>query len=179
MNNLSDFDLVRLSVGGNADAFEVLVNRHYAGVYRHAYKWCGLRQDAEDITQEVFAKLARNLKAFNLKSAFRTWLYRITVNTAKDYLRKNKTKHAYEATFAVEGHQKNPGPTQEQYVEAARMYRELGKLPQKQKAAMLLVFGEGMSHREAAAVLNCRETTISWRIFQARKKLNQTLGREI
>jgi len=59
------------------------------------------------------------------------------------------------------------------------MYRELGKLPQKQKAAMLLVFGEGMSHREAAAVLNCRETTISWRIFQARKKLNQTLGREI
>jgi len=90
MNNLSDFDLVRLSVGGNADAFEVLVNRHYAGVYRHAYKWCGLRQDAEDITQEVFAKLARNLKAFNLKSAFRTWLYRITVNTAKDYLRKNK-----------------------------------------------------------------------------------------
>jgi RNA polymerase sigma-70 factor (ECF subfamily) len=57
MDNTNDIELVQLSLGGDALAFEHLVKRHYGTVYRLSYKWCGVKEDAEDIAQEVFVKL--------------------------------------------------------------------------------------------------------------------------
>ena len=178
MDNTRDAELAALSTGGDAHAFERLVNRHYTTVYRLSYKWCGVKEDAEDITQEVFVKVAGKLKRFGGKSSFKTWLYRITVNAAKDHIRKQAAKRTYEKTFAKEHAPGNPNPSQEAHVEAARLMAAIGMLPDKQKAAVLLVFSEGLSHGEAARVLGCPETTVSWRVFQARKKLRKHLGRE-
>jgi len=171
----SDIELVQRSVSGDARAFEHLVTRHYLTVYRISYKWCGVKQDAEDIAQEVFIKLARKLKTFRQKSSFTTWLYRIVINTAKDFTRTCATKRAYESAFAFEHGPENPGSLQANHHAAARLYKELAKLPEKQRMAILLVLGEGLSHREAARVLSCPEATVSWRIFQARKKLKKSL----
>jgi RNA polymerase sigma factor (sigma-70 family) len=102
INGLSDRELVGRAVGGDSSMFECLVNRHYMLVYRVAYKWCGIRENAEDITQEVFVKLARAIHGFKGGSAFRTWLYRITVNTAKDYLRSSARKVANEGAYIKE-----------------------------------------------------------------------------
>jgi len=179
MDSYNDMELVRLSVGGDARAFEHLVRRHYMTVYRISYRWCGVKEDAEDITQDVFVKLARKLRTFGQKSSFKTWLYRIAINTAKDFLRKYAIKNAYESTWAFQQGSKNPEPPEDDHLDAAKLYSELGKLPEKQKTAILLVFGEGLSHREASRVLNCPETTISWRIFQARKKLKRSLSQKI
>ena len=179
MDTYSDIELVELSVGGDAEAFEYLVKRHYMTVYKVSYKWCGVREDAEDIAQEVFVKLARKLKTFGRKSSFRTWLYRITVNTAKDFSRKVATKRVYEAEFASEQGLNNPSPLRDEHIEADRLYKALDKLPEKQKTAVLLVFSEGLSHKEAARVLGCPEATVSWRIFQARKRLKKSLEYEI
>ena len=133
MDIYSDIELVELSVAGGAEAFEYLVKRHYLTVYKVSYKWCGVREDAEDIAQEVFVKLARKLKTFGRKSSFRTWLYRITVNTAKDFCRKAGTKRAYETAFAAERSQDNPGSQEDERLDAARLYKSLDKLPEKQK----------------------------------------------
>ena len=179
MDTYSDIELVELSVDGDAEAFEYLVKRHYMTVYKVSYKWCGVREDAEDIAQEVFIKLAQKLKTFRQKSSFKTWLYRITINTAKDFYRKRATKHAYETAFAFEQDADNPMPPQDEHLDAVRLYKVLGKLPEKQKSAILLIFAEGLNHREAAQVLNCSETTVSWRVFQARKRLRKFLEHEI
>jgi len=179
MDKYNDIELVRLSVDGDAQAFEHLIKRHYMTVYKVSYKYCGVKEDAEDITQEVFVKLARKLKIFSQKSSFKTWLYRITINMAKDYSRKSATKRTYESAFAFESGSNNPGPTGDEYLDAARLNKFIDKLSQKQRTTVLLVFGEELSHREAAQVLRCPEATVSWRIFQARKKLKKSLEQEI
>ncbi|MEW6672793.1 MAG: RNA polymerase sigma factor [Thermodesulfobacteriota bacterium] len=179
MDHLTDIELVALSLEGNAPAFEHLVKRHYGTVFRLSYKWCGLKEDAEDIAQEVFIKLAQKLKTFGQKSSFKTWIYRITVNTAKDFIRKSITKRGYENAYVIEQEDANPGPPVGHHLEAKRLVKALGRLPEKQKAAVLLVLSEGLSHQEAARVLNCPERTVSWRIFQARKSLKKYLEHPI
>ena len=82
MDIYSDIELVELSVDGGAEAFEYLVKRHYLTVYKVSYKWCGVREDAEDIAQEVFVKLARKLKTFGRKSSFRTWYSSYCLSTS-------------------------------------------------------------------------------------------------
>lgn len=179
MECLSDIELVQRAVSGDQGAFESLVNRHYTLVYRVAYKWRGKREDAEDIAQEVFVKLARAIYGFKGGASFTTWLYRITVNTARDFLKRESVKKAYEDAYAVElgaerrgGRNDNPGRPED-------VYRALDKLPVKLKEAVILVLAEGLSHKEAAVALGCAETTVSWRIFQARKKLEKLLKREV
>ena len=179
MDNYNDIELVQLSVGGDVRAFEHLVKRHYMSAYTVSYKWCGIKEDAEDIAQEVFVKVARKLKTFGKRSSFRTWLYRITINTAKDFTRKYTTKRVYEMAFALEQGSNNPGPSPDENPDAAQLYKEIAKLPDKQKMTVLLVYGEGLSHREASQMLKCPEATVSWRIFQAKKKLKKSLEYEI
>ncbi len=174
MMNQTDTQLVDLSLDGNERALESLVERHYTSVYGLSYRWCRVREDAEEITQEVFIKLTRRLNTFNRKSSFRTWLYRIAINTAKDFSRKNAARRSHESEFAND----QPGvhgDTPLDAIQTREIYNAVDRLPHKQKAALMLVMTEGMSHREAATVLNCSETTISWRIHQARKRLKQTV----
>jgi RNA polymerase sigma-70 factor, ECF subfamily len=173
MINDSDMELVNLAIGGDERSFSHLIERYYQFVYNLSFKWCRIKEDAEEITQDVFIKLSRKLTTFNHDSSFRTWLYRITINTAKDYRRKDCTKRIYESAFAEEQADENAGASSSESMEANRLYDALDKLPDKQKAAMMLVFAEGLNHKEAAEILNCSETTVSWRIHQARKRLNK------
>jgi RNA polymerase sigma-70 factor (ECF subfamily) len=102
----------------------------------------------------------------------------MTINTAKDFTRKYTTKRVYETAFTLEQSSNNPVPAPDENPDAAQLYREIAKLPEKQKMAVLLVYGEGLSHKEASQVLKCPETTVSWRIFQAKKKLKKFLEYE-
>ena len=171
MDDHSDIDLIDLAVNGNENAFERLIQRHYEGVYHFSFKWCRVKEDAEEITQEVFIKLTRKLKSFKQESSFKTWLFRIVINTAKDYYRKNSTRKLYENAYKNEIPGNNPGNSSGKDSETGRLYYHIDKLPEKQKAAVMLVLSEGLSHKEAAKVLNCREKTVSWRIHQARNRL--------
>jgi RNA polymerase sigma-70 factor (ECF subfamily) len=177
MNQKTDNNLIEMAVTGNEEALEVLVRRHYMTVYRLAFRWCRIKEDAEDVTQEVFVKMAGRLHSFRLKSSFPTWLYRVTVNTAMDLFRKRDVRGKYESMTELPAITGNPSPNPEEAVLFRQIYDQLDRLPAKQKAAVLLVFTEGLSHRDAARALGCSETTISWRIFQARKKLSILTGR--
>ncbi|MGB1539824.1 MAG: RNA polymerase sigma factor, partial [Rickettsiales bacterium] len=64
---------------GDASAFRALIDHHYGTIYKIAFKWCGHKQDAEDIAQEVCIKVARTIGSFKGDSAFTSWLYTITV----------------------------------------------------------------------------------------------------
>jgi len=179
MDDYSDIELIDLAVNGDEHAFEKLIQRHYLPVYHFSFKWCRSKEDAEEITQEVFIKLTRKLKTFKQRSSFRTWLFRITINTVKDYSKKNSTRRLYESAYENEQANDDSGTFREKNFEADQLYSLIDKLPEKQKAALMLVMGEGLSHGEAAEVLKCREKTVSWRIHQARKNLKAAFSRRV
>ena len=175
MGHLSDSDLAGRAKKGDAAAFEQLADRHYTAVYRAAYRWCGRREDAEDIAQDVFVKVARKIGTFAGKSTFKTWLYRITVNTAMDFGRKRSTRQTYERNRASEPADNNPEPTPQEAMSARQIMEAIDSLPARQKAAALLVWAEGFTHKEAARILECAEATVSAHLFQARKTLSHML----
>ncbi|HWR98438.1 MAG TPA: RNA polymerase sigma factor [Candidatus Methanoperedens sp.] len=175
----SDLELVRLARAGDASALERLFERHYRTAYRMAWHWCGSRQDAEDAAQEAFIKVTRGLASFREGSSFTTWLYRIVVNAAMDQHRRAAAR----ARLAEEAARSGPPAAMAAApaavaagdCDAAAAWEAIGALPEKQRTALLLVFGEGLSHREAAAVMACPEVTVSWRIHQARKRLGRIM----
>ncbi len=174
MDDVSDETLIKQAAHGEARAFAALVNRHYDTMFRIAFKWCGNRANAEDVTQNACIKLARSLKSYEHRAAFTTWLYRLVINTAIDMQRAEKRHdHAQSAAEEVAG-----GDNPESAYYAQEMMRQIGHLPDKEKTALLLVFGEGLTHAEAAFVMEVKESTVSWYIFEARKKLEAFENRE-
>jgi len=177
MEERTNLELIDKACAGDALSFAALADRHYMTVYRYAFKWCRSREDAEDVTQEVFIKLAGKIHLFDKRSRFTTWLYRFTANCAMDFARKNNKWTKYKAAEPPKnGLIASPNPGPESNVIAKNILKVVDGLPDKQKEAVLLVFAEGMSHKEAAMVAGCAETTISWRIFQAKRKLRKVLS---
>jgi RNA polymerase sigma-70 factor (ECF subfamily) len=175
MDSYTDAELVGLAQNGHENAFENLLKRYYRAVYGLAFKYCRIKEDAEDITQEVFIILARKLNSYRYRSSFKTWLFRITINAATDFLRKRSRNRPYEIPITNGESTGNPTPSPEEVMEFRLIYEEIDKLPDKQKAALILVLSEGLSHKEASKVLHCSETTVSWRIHRARKSLDKII----
>jgi RNA polymerase sigma-70 factor, ECF subfamily len=170
-------ELIERAAQGEAAAFARLCESHYMAVYKMAYKWCGKREDAEDIAQDVFVKLPEKLASFRGDAAFTSWLYRLTINSAKDYYRTTGKAATRELPF-TEGFDapSDEVPADEQ-IASRQAFAAVHALPSDMRDAVLLVYGEDMNHKQAAVVLGCAEATVSWRIFQARKKLKITRER--
>lgn len=167
MSKNEDRELIKRARSGDATAFEALANRYYETMFKMAYKFCGNRQDAEDITQESCIRLARGIHSFKGDSAFTSWLYRLVINTGKDWYKSNnrhpKSDEGLEtAQISAKG---------EDQIYAKQVIAAVYELPEGERDALLLVMSEGLSHKEAGQILGCKESTISWRIHEARKKL--------
>jgi RNA polymerase sigma-70 factor (ECF subfamily) len=162
-----DTTLIKQVQNGDRAAFEALLRTHYDVMYRTAYKWCGNRTDAEDITQNACIKLARSIDTFRFQSAFSSWLYRLVINTAKDWA-KARPPRTMNPELEPD---RSEAPTGETNVYARQVMAYVRTMPDREQAALHLVFSEGLTHREAAVVMECKESTISWYIHEARKKL--------
>ncbi len=144
-------------------------------IYKVAYKWCGKREDAEDIAQNVCVKLPEKLAGFRAEASFTSWLYRITINAAKDYYRTTGKAQSREFGFAEGFDTASEEVAADDKMIAAESFAAIHQLPEPLRDAVLLVYAEEMSHKQAAEILECAETTISWRIFKARKLLKSLL----
>lgn len=167
-----DITLAKAAASGDRSAFETLVSRHYGTIYRMAYKWCGNPVNAEDITQNACIKLARAIGSFRGEAAFTSWLYRLVINTAKDWQRQQAASNS-QASVSDHNIDGIALPQADNVVYAQQVMAGVHQLPDGEKEALLLVVSEGLSHREAADIIGCKESTVSWRIHEARKKLNQ------
>jgi RNA polymerase sigma-70 factor (ECF subfamily) len=168
--------LIAQAAAGDAAAFARLVESSYPMIYAAAYKWCASREDAEDIAQEVCAKLPEKLGSFRAEARFSSWLYRVTLNAVHDYGRTAGRHRRRERPFAEGFDPASADIPADRQLAARRALAEIHALPAELRDALLLVYAEGLSHREAAQVLGCAETTVSWRIFRARgllKKWNE------
>ncbi len=97
----SDLDLIGQAQKGDSVAFGRLVERHYDFVYRVAWRWSGRKADAEDIAQEVCARLGRAIRGYRGGGAFTTWLYAMTMNAARDLMRKSARETAKSEAFGL------------------------------------------------------------------------------
>lgn len=168
MNTSDDMACLKAAQSGDAEAFEALVNRYYEVMFKMAFKWCRNEQNAQDITQEACINLARGIGSFNGDSAFTSWLYRLVINTAKDWYKKHN-RHAFSSENLATA---NIEEKADEKLLAWQVLEEVHRLPDKEKEVVFLVIGEGLSHGEVAKLLNCKESTVSWRLHEARKKLN-------
>ncbi len=174
MDDPEDKQLIATARSGDAKAFEDLVNKYYGDMFKMAFKWCGNKNDAEDITQDACIKLARGLDSFKGNSAFTSWLYRLVINAGKDWYKKQSR------------HPSNPDELEivpaksksEDQLYAKQVLEAVYELPEGEKDALILVMSEGLSHKEAGKVLGCKESTVSWRIHEARKKLSAQFEKE-
>lgn len=165
-----DADLVARAQAGDRDAFAELVGRHYDFVFRVAWKWCGTKADAEDIAQEVCARLGRAIRGFAGQGAFTTWLYALTLNAARDHGRKAARETRKTAAFGVQAAAFGEAvPEPDGRTDA--LWNAVRLLPDKQREAVLLVYGEDLSHADAAEIMGCAEPTVSWHIHEAKKRL--------
>ncbi len=169
--SISESQLIERAQAGDANAFRELLDRHYTTVYRMAFRFCGNQHDAEDVTQTVCIKLADQLSSFKGNSAFTTWLYTVVLNTSRDWHRSQgrhqKGHVGIDSAEEVTVTQQSP----EAALSTQQQLAKVQALPEQEREAILLVFGEGLSHKQAAEVLGCAESTVSWRIHEARKKL--------
>jgi RNA polymerase sigma-70 factor (ECF subfamily) len=166
--------LITQAKAGDAKAFETLVSEHYPFIYKTAFRWLGHRSDAEDVTQSVCLRLADALSGFDGRAQFTSWLYRVTLNAVRDLQRSRKRQGTQIEAIAVMARQ-HMQPDQEDQLRVNDIWRIVRQLPDKQRDAVLVVFGEQLSQAEAAAIMGCKEVTVSWHIHNARKSLRHLL----
>jgi len=167
----ADLSLVERARDGDRVAFGRLVERHYDFVFRVAFRWCGNKADAEDIAQEVCARLGRSIRSYRGGSAFTTWLYALTLNAARDMRRKTVRENVKTEAFGVHAMISGEAVEEESHEQAEALWAAVRRLPDKQRDAVLLVYGEGVSHADAAEVMGLAEPTVSWHIHEAKKRL--------
>jgi RNA polymerase sigma-70 factor (ECF subfamily) len=180
----ADADLIAAVLEGSETAFGHLLERYQERVFRLLSRFTRDWAETEDLAQEVFVKVFRKLHTFQQDSAFYTWLYRITVNTATDQMarRKRRRLHLVEDNTSLDrgepesGHGGAAQPLMEQEVrEVTRTV--LDKLPEKYRRILILREYEDLSYTEMAEVLGCSIGTVESRLFRARKRFKEALER--
>jgi RNA polymerase sigma-70 factor (ECF subfamily) len=173
--------LVRRIQAQDEMAFREIVERYQAKVFSIIYGILRNRNDAEDIAQQVFAKIYFSIKNFDFRSSLLTWIYKITVNECYDYLRKKRVrKLVYESDFSNEDSARveTSGSTadQKQAVDQRLAQRDLilkllKKISEEDRSLILLKEVEGHSVEELSQMTGMNENTIKVKLFRARQKL--------
>tara|TARA_R110002111_G_scaffold47954_2_gene85537 strand:- start:135 stop:662 length:528 start_codon:yes stop_codon:yes gene_type:complete len=158
--------LIHSAQAGDEASFSVLVEHFYDQMYRFALKYSGSRTDAQDITQQACIKLAKSIHQFRFEAAFTTWLYRLVINCAKDWYRGRPDTTTTE-TLVIEV----SDTSGDSMILLQQTLSAVDQMGEGFREAVTLVLGEGLSHREAAEILGVKESTISWRIHETRKRL--------
>ncbi|MBN9335840.1 MAG: RNA polymerase sigma factor [Devosia sp.] len=166
--------LVRRAQNGDAEAFAELIEDQYDRIYRTAWRWCGNAHDAEDIAQDVCVRIGQSLASFDGRSAFSSWVYRVTLNMVRDWQRAGRRRGAYVDAYA-EIAPTEEAPSQEDAATSSQLWGAVRKLPEKQRDAVLLVYAEDLSHAQAAEVMGIKEATVSFHVHEARKTLRGLL----
>ena len=181
-----DQQLVERAQRGDKSAFELLVAKYQRKLARLLSRFIRDPAEVEDVAQEAFIKAYRALPSFRGESAFYTWLYRIGINTAKNYLvamgRRAPTSTEMEAEEA-EGHESGELLRDINTPESLLLTKEIGNtvnsaieaLPEELRSAIQLRELEGMSYEEIAKMMDCPIGTVRSRIFRAREAIAEQL----
>jgi len=163
---IEENSLIERCTRGDYKAFRSLIQQYQSRIYSVCYGILRNREDAFDVMQDVYVKVYNSIKRFHGESGLYSWIYRITVNTCLDYLRKRKRKkefldRAYQAqeTVGAPKHVKTPEEMTLSLEVKEKVREAIEKLPAKHRAVILLREIEGLSYQEIAKIMNCSEGT--------------------
>lgn len=180
----TDINIINLVKKGDLKAFDILVVKYQDRLVYSVYKFCSDLDLSQDITQEAFVKAYNNIDKFRGDSSFYTWIYRIAINTAKNYF-SNKSRGAEtynedlldNALSDMSLNSDNP----ETLLEAEEMKDAINQafqnLPDEIRSTLSLREYDGLSYEEIAKVQNCPIGTVRSRIFKGRELINETFSK--
>lgn len=180
-----DFQLIQRIQNGEQQAFTLLVKKYQNRVANILTRYVSHNGDIADVTQEVFLKVYKSLPSFRGESAFYTWLYRIAVNTAKNYLTSQNRRPPtadidameadnYDGSDVLKETDDPEGVLRSQEIKKV-ILKAIEQLPAELKSAITLRELEGMSYDEIANIENCPIGTVRSRIFRARDAIDKQL----
>jgi len=188
----ADTLLVRRCVAGDVAAWEEIVQRHHRRIYNLCYRFVGSPEDAQDLTQEVFIKIYRTLKSYDVgRGALVTWVSTITRNLLVDHSRKTKQDRVTDSLDAAPSEHEDAMPLSDQIQDKGlppdagvqsreareTVHRALQKLSPELREAVILRDLQDMDYREIATVLRVPEGTVKSRINRGRAELARLLQR--
>jgi len=170
LSDKDDYELIHSFINGNTAAFSKLVAKHKEKVRNLVYLTLGDNDNMDDISQDVFISVYKKLGEFRFESKFTTWIYRITVNKCRDYLRKKKVRSIFiPINESIHTHSSRMNSDS---IGIPQLVRKcISKLPEKLKVPLILRDIDGFSYKEIAVKLECEVGTIKSRIFRARESL--------
>lgn len=178
MKHLSDQELMRIVQAGDYSPASEIYDRYSGRIYNFALRFLKHPEAAEDATQEVFVKMMKHANQFNGDAKLSTWLFSITANWCRDYLRKadNKAKETEDVLVQLPASSEHaPDRNLEQRENEQRVRRALATLTAEQREAILLSRYQGLSYAEIAQIAGCSEGAVKTRVFRAMETLKKTL----
>jgi len=184
----TEIGFVRRAQTGDSEAFAELVKMYQRRAVSVAYRLVGSIEDASDVSQDAFIRAYRYLDQLEDPSRFGPWLLRVVSNLALNFRRARRGKQAASLDDGLPVHEQarqpatglriqgegRPSDGQSDELRAA-ISQAMERLPDKQRLALVLFSVEGMPQREVAEILECSVELVKWNVFQARKKLKETL----
>ena len=179
----TDEELVARTVAGDADSFNVLIKRWERPIYALAYRTIGRDEDARDVCQEAFLRAYRALPGFKGQAKFSSWLYRITLNLCRDWIRRQRRTPIVSAPEGVDivelASDQGPVESIEDLVARNQLTRTVGEamrlLPEEQRTAIILKEYHGLTFQEIADLQGCPLSTVKTRLYQGLSVLRRHL----
>ena len=179
----TDEELVARTVAGDADSFNQLVLRWERPIYALAYRVIGRDEDARDVCQETFLRAFRALPGFKGQAKFSSWLYRITLNLCRDWIRRQRRTPVVSAPEGVDivelASAQGPAESIEDLVARKQLSRTVGEamrfLPEEQRTAIILKEYHGLTFQEIADLQGCPLSTVKTRLYQGLSVLRRQL----
>ena len=182
IDSIADLDeagLVQAFLAGRRDAFDLIVERHRRQVYQLCYRFVGNHEDASDLAQDVFIRAFRGLKSFKGNASLGTWLYRIGVNLCLNRVSSKKPGlEPIDERQHVDTVTESPADRVMRAERAARVRQAIAKLPDKQRATLVLRMYHDLSHQEIADVLESSVGAVKANFFHALGNLKKILGEQ-
>jgi RNA polymerase sigma-70 factor (ECF subfamily) len=182
----TDEELVARATAGDLESFNQLVSRWERPIFALAYRTLGREEDARDVVQEAFLRAFRGLRGFKGEAKFSSWLYRITLNLCRDWIRKERRApivQVPEGTDPIDlaDDQVAPAESVEDLVARREMSQAVSQamteLPEEQRTAIMLKEYHGLTFQEIADMLDCPLSTVKTRLYQGLSVLRRRLER--
>ena len=179
-----DSELIKKAKKGNHGAFNILMNKYHPRVYASIFSFIKSKEDSEDLSQQTFIKVWQQLDTFRGDSAFFTWVYRIAINLAKNFVASSGFKKQ-KINTSIEDAEIDISSFDD--IESAVIHNEsleeisnfIDSLPESLKTAFVLRESEGKSYEDIAAITETPIGTVRSRIFRARESIVDFIEKEI
>lgn len=185
---MTDFEIIRTILEGDRNSYAILVERHQSMVFRTCMGFVHNKEDADDLTQEIFIQAYQSLKSFKAEASFSTWLYRIAVNASLNRVRKTSKTGLFSRLSALLGndakserdfpaaHAENPEEILLKAEQAKWVQQALDSLPEKQRTAIVLSKYDELSQKEIATIMDTTEGAVEALLQRAKANLREKLS---